>query len=321
MIEVEILGDPPRSYVVARPMMSLGRASQNDVVLPDPRVSGQHVIAWVEGDAVWIRDLGSANGTWLDEQRVRGPERVPETAVVRLGPDVRLRLRLAGRRPVAYAEGLVVEDVATGTRIPIRSDRLAIGAGADADLVLPDGPARAATLLVYPNAEVWLGTDEDDRPLALGESFRVGERELRLVRVTDGAVATVVPAEDRYPYRLTATLDGPRGPEAQIEHARTGARHVVTGTHKPVLLYLLARGAAADRKAGLGPEDCGWRSDDEIQAGIWGRHGDDNKLYVLVHRLRAELKAAGFDPWFLEKRQRLIRARVAEAVLPDERSR
>ncbi|MGK0347601.1 MAG: hypothetical protein ACI855_003688, partial [Myxococcota bacterium] len=50
--------------------------------------------------------------------------------------------------------------------------------------------------------------------------------------------------------------------------------------------------------------------------GVWGRGaGEDNKLHVLVYRLRNELKKAGFDPWFIEKRRKYIRARIAGAEI------
>ena len=50
--------------------------------------------------------------------------------------------------------------------------------------------------------------------------------------------------------------------------------------------------------------------------GVWGRSAqDDNKLHVLVYRLRNELKKVGFEPWFLEKRRRYTRLRLQNAVI------
>lgn len=79
-----------------------------------------------------------------------------------------------------------------------------------------------------------------------------------------------------------------------------------------MLLYILGKAAAEDLAKGLPAQDVGWVTDDEAQSGIWGRGGDDNKLHVLIHRLRQELKKSGFDPWFIEKRHRYIRVRAAD---------
>ena len=48
------------------PRITLGRDRANDLVLDDPNVSRFHAEVRVEGDAVEIADLGSANGTYLD---------------------------------------------------------------------------------------------------------------------------------------------------------------------------------------------------------------------------------------------------------------
>ncbi len=49
---------------------TLGRKEKNDLVLPDPRVSGYHAEIVLEGDRWILRDLGSTNGTFLDGRRI-----------------------------------------------------------------------------------------------------------------------------------------------------------------------------------------------------------------------------------------------------------
>jgi hypothetical protein len=47
----------------------LGRDEREcDVWVEDPSVSRRHAEVWLEGETVYIRDLGSANGTWLNGQ-------------------------------------------------------------------------------------------------------------------------------------------------------------------------------------------------------------------------------------------------------------
>jgi pSer/pThr/pTyr-binding forkhead associated (FHA) protein len=55
-----------RSFVL-RPVTALGRAKDNDVVIDDPFASSNHaMIIWRDGEW-WVEDLGSHNGTFVNE--------------------------------------------------------------------------------------------------------------------------------------------------------------------------------------------------------------------------------------------------------------
>ena len=49
---------------------TIGRASANDLVLADDRVSRQHAVIRIERDECRVVDLGSANGTYVNHRRV-----------------------------------------------------------------------------------------------------------------------------------------------------------------------------------------------------------------------------------------------------------
>src|SRR3954451_13089264 len=73
-------------YPVPPQGLRVGRAPENDIVLPDPNVSRQHLVVWTTPRGAFLRDLGSQNGTFLDGRRVgAGPETVPAGAQVRIG--------------------------------------------------------------------------------------------------------------------------------------------------------------------------------------------------------------------------------------------
>jgi pSer/pThr/pTyr-binding forkhead associated (FHA) protein len=56
----------PGASLPLKSTTSLGAASENDIVLSDPYISGMHArLAW-DGSAWWIEDLGSSNGTQVD---------------------------------------------------------------------------------------------------------------------------------------------------------------------------------------------------------------------------------------------------------------
>lgn len=63
----------------------LGREGEGVVPLPSPSVSRQHAAVMIEGTAARLRDLGSKNGTFVDDRRVEGPTALRDGARVRFG--------------------------------------------------------------------------------------------------------------------------------------------------------------------------------------------------------------------------------------------
>ncbi|MDP2309006.1 MAG: FHA domain-containing protein [Pseudomonadota bacterium] len=317
MVELLLLraGETVHAVNVGEVAIHVGRAPGNELVVSDTTVSGHHLMAWKEGSTVWIKDLASTNGTFVNERRIRSVSAVQNGDRIRLGTTCVLQVRADAGDVSPRLRGRVLEDLRAGTRFPLSHDRFSIGSGADADLRLPDGPERAATLIIHSDGEVRLGTDEDEGPLALGVEFSVGDRAFRVSEVEDAQSATEVPAGERYPYRMTATLEGQFGAEATLEDIPSRRMHKIDSGNRAVILFLLGRRFEEDRLRGVPPEERGWCPDDEVMTGVWGRHGDENKLNVLLHRLRAELRVAGFDPWFIEKKQRFVRIRVTEVAI------
>lgn len=310
-------GRPERSFAIGTRHLSVGRGPDNDLMIPAPEISRHHLIVWATGAAVFLQDLGSANGTFLADQRVVDVVRVPPGTRIRLGKHFELMVRAApkGDAP-GFQGGLALEDVASGLSRPLHRTRFLIGSGQDADLRLNQGPACAATLMVDPEGEVWLSRDEDDRVLALGESFEVSGAHFRVVEIDPTRMPTIQPEGAEPVYRLRVDLDGPGGATATVENlVGGGAAHHVGAENRVVLLYLLARKIIEDRAAGMDPQDEGWCEDADVIVGIWGRTAQEsgaNRLKVLVHRVRKELAGSGFLPGCIEKRSGLIRGRFVE---------
>lgn len=63
----------------------LGREGDGVVALPSPSVSRQHAAVTIEGTAARLRDLGSKNGTFVDEMRVEHPVALCDGARLRFG--------------------------------------------------------------------------------------------------------------------------------------------------------------------------------------------------------------------------------------------
>lgn len=52
------------------PRITIGRKRENDIELQDPQVSGHHCEICVQNGRVFVRDLGSTNGTFVNDRRV-----------------------------------------------------------------------------------------------------------------------------------------------------------------------------------------------------------------------------------------------------------
>ncbi len=65
----------------------IGRQKQNvDYVISDPGVSRRHAMIFESGDKLYVEDLGSTNGTYIDEERIRSgaPKELKEDAILRI---------------------------------------------------------------------------------------------------------------------------------------------------------------------------------------------------------------------------------------------
>ncbi len=93
-------GHPERRVALDRGILALGRAEDNDLVLPDVGVSRRHARLHVTDDAVLVEDMGSGNGTWFKGQRV-ARQVLGDGDEVTIDP---FTLRLAVQGPVVNAD-------------------------------------------------------------------------------------------------------------------------------------------------------------------------------------------------------------------------
>ena len=68
--------------------ITLGRHQDNDLVLPDSFVSGRHCQIAHEAGAVWVTDLDSTNGCFINGRRVVGSSRWPDSDCLQVGNQV-----------------------------------------------------------------------------------------------------------------------------------------------------------------------------------------------------------------------------------------
>lgn len=105
---VEVLESPIESLIGRKfefrintpgAIITVGRAVENQVVIPDPAVSRRHMRLIVTSNGVVVEDLGSSNGTYIIEgnnERLIKVENVGRQAVLKIG-NTKLRIYLTHR--------------------------------------------------------------------------------------------------------------------------------------------------------------------------------------------------------------------------------
>lgn len=274
----------------------IGRSSSNDLVLSTVDVSGHHAILYREAGQVLLKDLNSSNGTFLNGDRVRHAVPVQPGDSVRFGRTA--VVSLSGGAPIE--------------RLVYRLQRV------DSDLVWPvRGPVfeladHADAALVFSGEEPWLAVDgEQVEQVAVGEPFTVDGVPYVLCEVEGATAETVRPNDSAYPYHLEVQLGEGK---AALLHPKSRLRCDFNTENRAALLYALGERWLAD---GPGPGR-GWMDDRDLAIAVWGRaHRDQgsNNLHVLVHRVRSEAGAAGFERWFIEKRRGRTRVQVRQVTL------
>jgi hypothetical protein len=84
-------GPDPGVALALHPQTTIGRAADNVVVVADPVVSGHHARVLLRDQAWWVEDLGSTNGTFLNDLPVAATQRVVAGDEIQIGP-ARFRL-------------------------------------------------------------------------------------------------------------------------------------------------------------------------------------------------------------------------------------
>ncbi|MCA9493631.1 MAG: FHA domain-containing protein [Myxococcales bacterium] len=280
VVELKIVnaGSVAHTVRIATRPLSVGRAPDNDLILTSAQVSSHHALFYREHDTVHLRDLGSTNGSFVNDERVTEATLKPGD-VVRLG-DIELHcvdaLILPMELQIRQVDGPVAWTVEDGFPLPDHERSMVF--------VEPGG--------------VVLEVDGHSRALTPGVVFELDGRRYELAEVEP--VARTVPMAGAFPYRLDVDLSEGRARLTSDELQPA----VLTASTRVSLLYVLA-GQPGD-----------WIDDEVVGAGVWGRawtRHDPNNLNVLLHRIRQEVGRAGYDKRFIERRRGAMRLRVREA--------
>ena len=146
---------------LANEITIIGRGRDCEILLLDERISRQHCEIYFDGEAHFVSDLGSFNGTYLNGKMLGDSRPLKDGDQLQIGP-VRLLFELAAAPEADPRSTLVVPEsrlrayleIPGGTRIELQKEINIIGRNQGWDVCLPD---RAVS---RPHAEIERREDE-----------------------------------------------------------------------------------------------------------------------------------------------------------------
>ena len=87
---------PGKVYPLLKSEVTLGRDINNEIVINDAEISRKHSRLKIVGNGYVIEDLGSTNGTWVDEQRISGQYQLSHGDTIRMGDNISLTYEVIG---------------------------------------------------------------------------------------------------------------------------------------------------------------------------------------------------------------------------------
>ena len=98
-----------QTFYLDEPVVSIGRLGSNEVCLEDPFVSRHHCVIRKEGDEYLIEDLTSANGTYLNGERVNAGA-LKEGSLIQIGTSLFLFKLQNPEESIPLGQNLVVAE-------------------------------------------------------------------------------------------------------------------------------------------------------------------------------------------------------------------
>lgn len=150
-----------------RAELTIGRTAENSVVLPSSAVSRQHAVLYVDRGEVWIKDLQSANGVYVNAERLQGPTQITPSDAIRIG---------------AYQ--LVIEQMMEVTDRGGYQTAVVHPNQAHAKILITSGPQAGKEFLLFEPITVVGRTQENDVTIS---DISISRRHASIERKDDGS--------------------------------------------------------------------------------------------------------------------------------------
>ena len=77
--------DQGKRFELTKPVLRVGRDKSNSIQLHDTEVSRRHAEVQCREDSVYLVDLDSSNGSWVDGVQVNQPVPLSDGSQIRIG--------------------------------------------------------------------------------------------------------------------------------------------------------------------------------------------------------------------------------------------
>jgi hypothetical protein len=108
---------PTQQLAMPKDDITLGRGEECDVVLENRNISRHHIRIYKEADRYFVQDLDSKNGTWVNNQPLKGRRELQNDDEIRLAGTTYIQFIASG------ATTPMLGDIAAFTRGRLRLDR------------------------------------------------------------------------------------------------------------------------------------------------------------------------------------------------------
>lgn len=215
-------GTPVQEVTLDAGERIVGRYRECDIILPSENVSRRHARLLVEGGRLFVEDLNSANGVFVNGERIRERTALADGAFVRLG-DFTVRVRGAGGRegPSAAHVRLIGRNLfVTDQVFEVDRATLVVGRGRDAGITLPDPSVSRvhARLISQPDGHLLV----EDMGSANG-TF-VNNQRVRIWQLAEGDLLRFGNVEFLVEIPTADTVDGLKGPGGWFARALVAFR-------------------------------------------------------------------------------------------------
>lgn len=82
---------PAQQWSMKQDVVVVGRGEESDLVVDERQVSRQHIRIYRDGEAYFIQDLESKNGTWVNGQQLKGTRKLQDGDEILLALTVRIQ--------------------------------------------------------------------------------------------------------------------------------------------------------------------------------------------------------------------------------------